>query len=87
MRIILNGRLACQDLREQQRYTPTGPALPYLLSAFLRAPYSTRGSEQAVGRVLAWETGSWERTIVMIAIVTCFFEHLGHAKHCSYLGF
>lgn len=22
MRIILNGRLACQDLGEQQRYTP-----------------------------------------------------------------
>ena len=71
----------CENSRGTQQ---AGPALPYLLCASLRAPYSTRASEQAVERVLPQETGSQKR-MIMVAIITSFIECLGNARHCSYL--
>lgn len=68
----------CKNSRDTQQ---AGPALPCLFCASLRAPYSTRGSEQAVERVLPQETGSQKRMIT-VAIITSFMECLGDARHC-----
>lgn len=84
MRIILNGRLACQDLGEQQRYTQelSRSSLPTqdLPQGSL---LNEGGPKQASGKGLGTgKRGSREKESNHGNNNSLLFEHLGHATHC-----